>query len=74
MLPQMNRVCKDCKPPKRHLGCHSEECPEYIEERDKIEALRKEINRKKHEEDVYKNYIKDSVIKNERARRNKKRG
>lgn len=55
MLPQMNRVCRDCKPPKRHPGCHSE-CEEYLKERDAIEALRKEIQANKAEDNLYNSY------------------
>lgn len=33
------KCCKDCIPPKRHLGCHSN-CPEYLKEKQLLEIER----------------------------------
>ena len=34
--------CRNCKPPKRHVGCHSK-CEEYLEEKAKHQE-RKDYN------------------------------
>lgn len=38
--------CKGCVPPTRYPGCHSE-CPKYLEEKAKHDALKAEYDRKK---------------------------
>lgn len=37
-------VCKDCKPPVRHIGCHGT-CEAYIKERNALEEIRKAARR-----------------------------
>ena len=34
------KCCKDCVPPKRHIGCHGT-CQEYASERARIDAAHK---------------------------------
>lgn len=34
------RCCKDCIPPKRHIGCHAD-CKEYIKEKAQLEEDKK---------------------------------
>ena len=41
------KCCKDCVPPKRHIGCHGY-CEEYIEEKIRIEQEKK-MEREKSE-------------------------
>ena len=34
------KCCKDCVPPKRHPGCHSQ-CPDYLREKAEYEEWKK---------------------------------
>ena len=45
--------CKDCIPPKRHIGCHAD-CKEYIKEKAELER-EKEI-KKKEERPILKEF------------------
>ena len=29
-LPPIPNACRECKPPRRHPGCHSDECPDWV--------------------------------------------
>lgn len=40
------RCCKDCVPPKRHVGCHSE-CKEYKDEKERFEAEKRWLKENK---------------------------
>lgn len=44
--------CHSCKPPTRHVGCHSE-CPHYQSDIAKYNAARDEEQRKAQEKDDY---------------------
>lgn len=64
------KVCKDCVPPKRHLGCH-DHCPEHlaeVEENKRIKAKEREF----YESDRYMTDIihkKRNRLAKERKRR-----
>lgn len=42
------KCCKNCVPPKRHLGCHNE-CTEYIQEKEQREKENEIIAKKRKE-------------------------
>lgn len=45
--------CRECVPPKRHIGCHGD-CPEYIEERKQLD---------KETERLYRERMLDNAIR-----------
>lgn len=54
----MNRCCKYCFPPKRHLGCHST-CPEYLEEKKDLDRRNKLRQKKLKEENDVLEFLLD---------------
>lgn len=60
--------CKDCVPPKRHLGCH-DHCEEYKKEK-ALNEERKE-NARKNQVVKISNYDFDRVMYEDRKRRKK---
>lgn len=44
----MIRCCKECVPPKRHIGCH-ETCKKYLEEKAEFEKEKEWIRQNKYE-------------------------
>lgn len=53
-----NRIdcCRECKPPKRHAGCH-DTCKIYIEQKQEYEDRKTKIRDAKSNERLVKDYI-----------------
>lgn len=64
-LPQS--PCKDCMPPVRHEGCHSE-CPLYIDYEEKAEQARNCVKEKKG---AYTEYVSYRRSRNQLQKRPK---
>ncbi len=46
------KCCMECKPPKRHLNCHST-CEEYLKDKEVVEARNKAL--REYKENEYRN-------------------
>ena len=46
--------CKNCKPPKRHIGCHSD-CKQYIKEKEEFEKQKAKIDKNKQMTYIFNN-------------------
>lgn len=53
-----NRIncCRECKPPKRHAGCH-DTCKEYNIQKSEYEERKLQIREAKSREELVKDYI-----------------
>ena len=64
------KCCKDCVPPKRHIGCHSS-CKEYLNERMEHDKIKNEYL--KHA-DVEKRLVETEIDRSYRIHKKAKSG
>lgn len=63
------KSCKDCTPPKRHLGCHGH-CEEYLGEKKELDKIRERLAReRKYNQDYYESAsTKFRYLKNQKKK------
>lgn len=61
--------CRECVPPKRHIGCHGT-CPEYIKANAKNEEKKLLLAKQRNEQEIYLSYHRQVINKaNKRSNR-----
>lgn len=60
------KSCRDCKPPKRHPGCHGE-CEAYLAEKAANDAALERIKAARNEQGAYLDYTHDRANRIQRS-------
>lgn len=60
--------CKDCTPPIRHIGCHSN-CEQFLKEKEELRILNEKINKNKVPCITNNDFYEVAFIRNKRYKR-----